>query len=310
MDELAYSLNGENFHYGTPKNPKAPGRIPGGSSSGSAAVVAGGLADFALGTDCGGSVRIPASYCGLYGIRTSHGRVATDGIVPFASSFDTVGWFTRAAPLLRQVGDMLLPDAAPFRPKRLLVAADAFAAMDPEVREALGPACRRLTAAFAEVQDVSVYADGSADVAAAFRVLQGSEIAANHGPWIDRYQPTFGPGVRERFLWTRTIAPADVAKASIQCERVSRHLEDLLDGGALLCLPTAPGVAPRLQTPPAELDAFRARAFALLAIAGLARLPQVNLPLGTLAGCPLGISLLAPHGGDRGLLDWVAAQFP
>ena len=85
-DELAYSLNGENRHYGTPTNAKAPGRIPGGSSSGSAAAVSGGLVDFALGTDCGGSVRLPSSYCGIYGIRTSHGLIPADGIIPLAAS--------------------------------------------------------------------------------------------------------------------------------------------------------------------------------------------------------------------------------
>jgi amidase len=90
-DDMAYSLNGENVHYGTPVNPVAPGRIPGGSSSGSAAAVAGGLVDFALGTDCGGSVRLLASYCGLYGLRPTHGLAPADGVVPLASSFDAVG---------------------------------------------------------------------------------------------------------------------------------------------------------------------------------------------------------------------------
>ena len=103
-DELAYSLNGENVHYGTPTNPRAPGRIPGGSSSGSAAAVAGGLVDFALGTDCGGSVRLPASYCGIYGIRTTHGLVPVDGVVDLAASFDTVGWFARDAANDARVG--------------------------------------------------------------------------------------------------------------------------------------------------------------------------------------------------------------
>ena len=109
-DELAYSLNGENVHYGTPVNPNAAGRIPGGSSSGSAAAVAGGLVDFAIGTDCGGSVRLPASYCGIFGFRPTHGRIPLDGIVPLASSFDTVGWFTRNARLLEKVGRVLLDD--------------------------------------------------------------------------------------------------------------------------------------------------------------------------------------------------------
>ena len=94
-DELSRGIFGENAHYGTPVNPKAPGRVPGGSSSGSAAAVSGGLVDFALGTDTGGSVRIPASFCGIYGIRPTHGRLPLDGVVGQARSFDTVGWFAR-----------------------------------------------------------------------------------------------------------------------------------------------------------------------------------------------------------------------
>src|SRR5215468_9446108 len=140
-DELAYSLNGENVHYGTPTNPRAPGRIPGGSSSGSAAAVAGGLVDFALGTDCGGSVRLPASYCGIYGIRTSHGLIPIDGVADLAKTFDTVGWFAQTASLMHRVGRVLLPSPAkPFAPRRLLIARDAFAAIEPEVSVALNPA--------------------------------------------------------------------------------------------------------------------------------------------------------------------------
>jgi hypothetical protein len=105
-DEMAYSLNGENVHYGTPTNPRAPGRIPGGSSSGSAVAVAGSLVGFAFGTDCGGSVRLPASYCGIFGIRTTRGLVPVDGVVDLAASFDTVGWFAREPQTLRRVGDV------------------------------------------------------------------------------------------------------------------------------------------------------------------------------------------------------------
>ena len=77
----------------------------------------------------------------------------------------------------------------------------------------------------------------------------------------------------------------------------------------MLCLPTAPGIAPRLNTPPAELEAFRGQAFALLSIAGLSRLPQISLPLGTFDGCPLGLSIIGPRGSDQGMLDWAAAHF-
>lgn len=308
-DELAYSLNGENVHYGTPTNPNAPGRIPGGSSSGSAAAVAGGLVDFALGTDCGGSVRLPASYCGIYGIRSSHGLIPADGIIALASSFDTVGWFARTAEMMRQVGDVLLPPSAPVAPTSLLIAADAFAAVDPAVVAALGQGIAKVKSAFARVRDVNVYTGDSAEWSALFRILQGDEIRAFHSDWIARCRPTFGPGIRERFQWTQTIDPADVAKAKPQREVVAEHMAQLLSGGALLCLPTAPGIAPKLNTPADELEAFRARAFALLSVAGLARLPQINLPVGTLDGCPIGLSLIGPRGSDRALLEWTAAHF-
>jgi len=308
-DEMTYSLNGENVHYGTPTNPRAPGRIPGGSSSGSAVAVAGGLADFALGTDCGGSIRLPASYCGIFGIRPTHGLVPADGVVDLAASFDTVGWFARDAQTLRRVGEVLLP-TTPFAPKRLLIADDAFAFVGPEVSAALAAAVGRLKAALADHRHVRVYASEPAAWSGIFRVLQGSEIWRRHGDWIEAHNPSFGPGIAERFRWARTIDPAEVERLRPQREAVARRMAELLGGDALLCLPTAPGIAPKLATPPDELEVFRARAFGLLSIAGLARLPQVALPLATMGGCPLGLSLIGPSGCDRGLLDWLAETVP
>jgi amidase len=305
-DELAYSLNGENVHYGTPVNPNAPGRIPGGSSSGSAAAVAGGLVDFALGTDCGGSVRLPASYCGVYGIRTSHGAVPADGIVPLAAGFDTVGWFARDAATMLRVGEVLLPPALPFIPKRLLVAADSFALVGPAISDAFHAGLTKVKAAFASVEDINVYTGDPSEWPAAFRILQGQEIRENHSDWVDKHRPTFGPGIRERFAWTATIDPAEVARAKPVREKAAQHMAALLGDDALLVLPTAPGIAPKLNTPTEELEAFRARAFSLLSIAGLARLPQISLPVGTNEGCPIGLSLIAPRGRDRGLLESVA----
>jgi amidase len=308
-DELAYSLNGENMHYGTPTNPRAPGRIPGGSSSGSAAAVSGELVDFALGTDCGGSVRLPASYNGIYGIRTSHGLISADGIVPLAASFDTIGWFARTAELMHRVGDVLLPPSAPWTPRTLLIAADAFASVDPAIVRALQHGTDKIRTAFPEVRDVKVYSSYPAEWSALFRILQGDEIREFHSNWIDRHKPVFGPGIRERFQWTRTIDPKDVAKAKPKRELVAQLMAQVLGEDCLLCLPTAPGIAPKLQTAPEELEAFRARAFALLAVAGLARLPQITLPVGTLDDCPIGLSIIGPRGCDRGMLEWTAAQF-
>jgi amidase len=309
-DEMAYSLNGENAHYGTPVNPNAPGRIPGGSSSGSAAAVAGGLVDFALGTDCGGSVRLPASYCGIYGLRTSHGLVPADGVVALAATFDTVGWFARDPQIMRRVGDVLLPATAAsgFAPKRLLIAEDAFAFAGPAITAALDEGVTKVKAALADRCNVQVYSDDPAAWAGMFRILQGDEIGHQHGTWIDTHHPSFGPGVAERFRWTRSIDPAEVERMRPRREVVAGRLAELLGSDAILCLPTAPGIAPKLATPSAELEVFRARALALLCIAGLARLPQISLPLGAMAGRPLGLSLIAPRGTDSGLLEWAAKE--
>ena len=128
--------------------------------------------------------------------------------------------------------------------------------------------------------------------------------------WIDRYRPEFGPGVRERFAWTRTIDPTEVARAGVERDGITDRLDALLGADAFLLLPTGPGIAPRLGTAAGELEAFRARAFALLCIAGLARLPQISLPLGSVEGLPVGLSVIAPRGRDRALLDWIAARLP
>ena len=309
-DEMAYSLNGENVHYGTPVNLNAPGRIPGGSSSGSAVAVAGGLVDFALGTDCGGSVRLPASFCGIYGIRTTHGLVPVDGIVDLAKSFDTVGWFARDAQTMRRVGEVLLPQASDFAPKRLLIAQDAFAFVGPEVSAALAGAVAKLKAAFSQHHDVQIYGGDTVAGPRVFRILQGEEIRRRHSAWIDEHNPRFGPGIAERFQWARTIDAAEVEQMKPKREEVAQRMAGLLGDDAVLCLPTAPGIAPKLATPFGDLETFRARAFALLCVAGLARLPQISLPLGTIQNCPLGLSLIAPRGTDSGLLDWVAATLP
>ena len=303
-DELTYSLNGENAHYGTPVNVNAPGRIPGGSSSGSAAAVAAALVDFALGSDTGGSVRAPASFCGIYGMRPTHGRIPLDGACPLAASFDTAGWFARDAALLERVGRVLLADAAAApQPARLLLAQDAFALAGDAVTKALQPALDRLTALLGAPQPVTLASEGLPQWFQVFRVLQGAEIWAQHGAWVTRNKPDLGPGVRERMQWAATVTASDVAPARQKREEIAHRVHALLGRGAVLVLPTLPGIAPLRNTPPAEIDEFRARAMSLLCTAGLARVPQISLPLATLNGCPLGLSLVAARGADTMLLD-------
>lgn len=300
-DELTYSLNGENAHYGTPVNVNAPGRIPGGSSSGSAAAVAGGLVDFALGSDTGGSVRAPASFCGIYGIRTTHGRVSLQGACPLAKSFDTAGWFTRDATLLERVGQVLLGETSDGSCGSALLAEDAMQILAPEIATALQPALAKVSDVIGGLRPVTVSAEGLLQWFQAFRILQGAEVHAELGGWVERTQPKLGPGVRERMQWTATINIEDVAEAQAMRDGVRRRMDELLADRAVLVLPTLPDIAPLLKTPAAELDDFRTRAMSLLCIAGLAGLPQISLPLAA-PGYPLGVSLLAARGNDAMLL--------
>jgi amidase len=303
-EEMAWSLTGENAHYGTPVNVNAPGRIPGGSSSGSAAAVAAGLVDFAIGSDTGGSVRLPASYCGILGLRPSHGRIPLDGVCPLAPSFDTCGWFARDAAVFERVGRVLLRDTAPARkPGRLLAARDAFAFADPAAAAVLSPALDKVAAIVGRPEDVTVGDEPLERWMDYFRFPQGTEAWAAHRDWVTRVQPQFGPAIKGRFVWAQAIAPQDAARARSRREEITRRMEEMLRDNAVLALPSAPGIALLRGSPLEEVDGLRTRALPMLCIAGLARLPQVSLPLATLDGCPLGLSLIAARGNDTMLLD-------
>ena len=302
--ELTYSLNGENIHYGSVLNPNAPGRDTGGSSSGSAAATAAGLVDFALGSDTGGSVRLPARVCGLYGMRPSHGRVSLEGACPLGPSFDTAGWFARDAAVFEKVGRVLLGDDAPAAVSgRLLLAADAFERAGGTVGDALQGAVAKVESVLGKAESVTVATEGLDDWGMnVFRVIQAHEAWQSLGAWITEHKPQLGPGVKERFAWASTVDRGMLLAAASKREEIARRMERLLAGNAVLVLPTSPGIAPSIGAPSAEIDDFRARALAILSIAGLARLPQVSLPMATLDGCPLGVSLVAARGNDTMLL--------
>ena len=311
-DELAYSLSGENAHYGTPRNPAASDRIPGGSSNGSVSAVAGGLVDFALGTDCGGSVRLPASYCGVLGMRPTHGRVPLDGAIPFGPTFDVAGWFARDADVFERVGRVLLDDEAGAPPPtRLLYARDAFGLVDSRVAEALEDAVRNAAAATGIREEVTVSPEGLAAWFETFRVLQAAEVWGNHGTWIEEVKPNFGRGIRERFAWASQVKGEDVDVCEERHSRIKAHIYGLIKEGDVLCLPTSPRVAPLKDTATNDIEiTFRNQAMCLLCIAGLGGLPQVSLPLATLDGLPLGLSLVGPRGADAKLLALTRKLMP
>jgi len=317
MDELAYSLNGENMHYGTPRNPAAPGRIPGGSSSGSASACAAGDVDIGLGSDTGGSVRVPASFCGLFGLRPTHGRIALEHARPLAPSFDTVGFFTRNAPLLKAVGGVLLDPASrgPDKLNRWLVGRDAFAlAQDdtsPAIYKTLSPqfdrVCEVLGSKPVELDVAAGLQGGLGELTAwfdVFRVCQAGEIWEAHGQWISQHQPSFGPGIKERFDMASRITPEERQASSAKRQAIREHLLQLLGPDSLLTIPTAPGPAPLINTPAAALDVYRRSMISLTCIAGLAGLPQVSVPLTSVeGGLPVGLSLIGPPGSDEALLE-------
>jgi amidase len=303
-DELTWSLTGENAHYGTPVNVNAPGRIPGGSSSGSASAVAAAVVDFAVGSDTGGSVRLPASFCGILGMRPTHGRIPLDGVCPLAPSFDTCGWFARDAGVFQRVGRTLLYDDAPAPPPaRLLIAQDALEVARETVAHALRSALDKVAALVGMSEPVTVGDEPLVLWMDYFRFLQGAEAWTCHGEWIRREKPVLGPGVKERFAWAPTVAPADITRAGTRREEIARRMAEMLGGRTVLALPSAPSIALLRNSPPKVLDDLRARALPILCIAGLARLPQVSLPLAQLDGCPLGLSLIAARGNDTLLLE-------
>ncbi|MGH7268398.1 MAG: amidase [Candidatus Rokuibacteriota bacterium] len=304
-DELAYSLTGENVHYGTPVNVRAPDRIPGGSSNGSAAAVAAGLVDFALGTDCGGSVRLPASYCGILGFRPTVGRVPLDGVIPFGPPFDVAGWFACDPEVLERVGRVLLDDreGEPPTPRRLLLGTDAFRLVEPRVADGLAPAVAEIARHLGPPVMVTVSADGLTGWFETFRTVQAASIWSNHGDWITRTKPRFGPGIQERFEWAARLDPEEVAAAQERLRAIHARLAEVVGEDAVLCLPTSPRVAPLRQTPVDDLEVrYRHQAMHLLCIAGLGGLPQVSLPMAELDGLPLGLSLVGARGSDLALL--------
>jgi amidase len=307
-DEFFYSVTGMNAHYGTPPNLRAPGRIPGGSSSGSAAATAAGACDFALGSDTGGSVRVPASFCGLYGIRTTPGRIDTTGAMDMSPSFDTIGWFAASAGLFRTVGHVLLDDkAARSSIDNLLVASDAFAQADEPVAALLRDALTAMSGALPRAQAMNIAPDGFESWRDAVRIIQAYEVWQVNGRFITEKKPKFGPGVAERMLIASKITTAE-ADASRQIQAAAReHIRSKIKPGTVMALPTAPCIAPRIDTPQDELESFRVRVMRLTCIAGLAGLPQVTVPVGTVTGCPVGLSFVGWAGGDEALLDLAVA---
>lgn len=341
-DEFALSLAGTNGHYGTPPNPAAPGRIPGGSSNGSAAAVALGEVSVGLGTDTGGSIRVPAAYQGLWGIRPTHGLVPIAGVHPLAQSFDTVGWLTRTPQLLAAVAEVLVP-----RPKKIVPSApSALGGMGttgsiptvpkgPMVWEAERPLGRLRTApSLAELADSEVTEAVQGPVARleqlngetaekllgpdpqtlehwldeAFQPVQVFEAWANNGVWISQHWASMTPEVAARYALAAEVT-AEQAAAGRQLLGAAREAIRAWVADGVLALPSAASVAPTVEDAQTGSEAaarVRRRNLLLNCVAGISGLPAVNVPATTASGLPAGLSLIGPAGSDRALIRYAA----
>ena len=302
-DEVSLGILGENPFDGTPLNPMAPDRVPGGSSSGSASAVAQGLCDTALGTDTGGSVRVPASFCGLHGIRPTHGRLDLTGMMRQAPGSDTTGWFARDASTFARVSEVLLGEAAAAElPARLVIAADAFGLADDETAAALQPMVGRLSELVKDVREEMLAPPGLSVWARAQRMLQSFEAWTTFKDWIDRENPRMAWSVARNLALAATISEPERQWATLTRAEARARLSWLLPPGTILCLPTTPFPAPRRGLPLATLDPLRARITCLAAHGGLTGVPQVTLPGAHVNGLPVGLSILAARGADATLV--------
>ncbi len=306
-DELFYSVTGINAHYGMPVNPRAPGRIPGGSSAGSAAAVAAGIADIGLGSDTGGSVRIPAALNGVWGLRTSTGRVDATGEMAMAPSFDAAGWFTAGPGLLRTVGSILLEGQAVRAPvTRLLIAEDAFAEADAPLAALVRKTVERMTELPRQRESVTLAAgaDGGLDAwRETFRLIQARETWTTYKDFIERENPKLGPGVRQRFEIARAVTAEQETAERAKRETILKRIHGLVTPGTVVALPSAPCIAPLATSTMEQFEHYRLRVMRLVVTAGIAGLPQLNVPIGTVEGCPVGLGLIGWRGGDEALLD-------
>jgi amidase len=302
-DEVSLGILGENPFDGTARNPRAPGRVPGGSSSGSAVAVAAGLCDAALGTDTGGSVRVPASFCGLYGIRPTHGRIDVTGMMRQAPTSDTTGWFARDAAIFARVSAVMLEETIPDElPSRLIIADDAFAVADAPAAVALQPLVERLGRLIGAASHETMAPPGLVAWANAQRTIQPSEAWQTFREWLDRVNPRLQFSVARNLAAAAAITDAERARAQSVREAARARMRKLLPPGTILCQPTTPFPAPFCGQRLSMLDPLRERITRLACHGGLTGVPQVVSPGSTVDGLPIGLSIIGAPGTDATLV--------
>lgn len=302
-DEFAYSIAGTNAHYGTPPNPRAPGRLPGGSSSGPASAVATGQASIGLGTDTAGSIRVPASYQGLWGLRSTRGAVSAQGLLPLALSFDAIGWLADTPEVLTKAARVSLPSVHATAGE-FVFCPDLLAAADPSVRTAFIEKLKQWISKPREIKGPD-----TKEAFAAFRTVQAAEAWRANSRWITQHPDALGPDVAARFAWAATVTEDEEFAARRALAEIRERLDGEL-GDSVLLLPATPTPAPPRDVEAASLDATRAATIGLTCLAPITGRPALSAPLLEADGLPVGLSLLGPRGTDLDLVQRAVALAP
>ncbi len=319
LHELAFGTTGEESAFGITRNPWAPDRTAGGSSSGSAVAVATGMAVAAIGTDTGGSIRIPASACGVVGLKPTHGEVSLEGIVPLAPSLDHAGPIARtvedAATIFRIIRDAGATDdipELPARPRLGIPRRYFFDLIEPAVEAVFDAAVARLEAGgVATVRADIAHAE---ETPAVYATTQRPEAFRRHAALLERHAAELSPGVRARLESGRTVSDEDYAQAQERREVLAAAVDAALAGCEALLLPTLPILPPQIGAETVELNGrpepVRPLMLRLTQLFDVTGHPAVSVPCGAADGVPVGVQLVGRRGETDRLLALAAAYPP
>ena len=301
-DEFFYSVIGENSHYGTPKNLNAPNCVPGGSSSGSAAALTTDLFDFSIGSDTGGSVRVPASFCGLLGIRPTHGRIKSNGVYPMAPSFDTIGWFSNNIKTFQKIGEVLLDknENENITFNQFVIAEDLLELVDTDIKNQFNSYYKEL---HPNIKHIRLSKFSKSEIADNFRILQAGEIKEHVIPWIEKNKPKISLEINSRIEMASKISPLEIDAAKTFRQEIISEINNSLPEGDIAIFPTTPFSAPKCGQSDQDLGSDRKKIMEMTSIAGMTSRPQISIPKFKGKTGPVGISILGWQYSDEILLN-------